>query len=37
LDYLDEHPDQLDAVEAAERAGKARVTLLNELEARRGE
>ena len=37
LDHLDVHPDQLAAVTEAEEAGKARVTLLNELEARRGE
>lgn len=37
LDYLDAHPDELDAVQAAEEAGQARVTLLGELEARQGE
>jgi hypothetical protein len=37
IDHLDAHPEQLAAVTEAEEAGKARVTLLDELEARRGE
>lgn len=34
--YVDEHPDQLDAVFNAEQAGKARSTLLSQLDAMRG-
>lgn len=34
LAYVDAHPDQLQGVYDAEQAGKARVTLITELEAR---
>jgi hypothetical protein len=33
--YVDAHPDQLDAVLAAEKAGQNRVTLVQQLETRR--
>ena len=32
LDYVDDHPDEVDAVLAAERAGKNRTTLIMHLE-----
>ena len=34
LAYVEEHPDQLQSIYDAEQAGKARVTLLEQLEAR---
>jgi hypothetical protein len=34
LAYVDDNPDELDAVIAAEKAGKSRVTLLSQLESR---
>ena len=34
LAYVDANPDKLDLVYAAEQMGKARVTLLSELESR---
>ncbi len=34
--YVEEHPDQLDAVYAAEEGGKARTTLLTQLDGMRG-
>lgn len=37
LVWLDEHPDRLEDLIAAEEAGKARQGLLSELEARRGQ
>lgn len=35
IEYVDEHPEELDAVYAAEEAGKARSTLLAQLDAMR--
>jgi len=36
IDYVDAHPDEADAIEAAERDGKARTTLLAYFDGRRG-